>query len=199
MFPPHADPAGDCLLRSLLEAEPWRSECDWPEGFAGGIAHRLDVHTSGAILVADSPEELVALRELFRSGHLIKTYRLLANRDVSWDENRCDRAIAHDKRRRQRMIVQRGLNTPHRGRWHRAETVFQRLEGRLFEAVMTTGVMHQIRAHAAFLGIPLVGDPIYGGGSERTGQRLHHVGMRGPRGIATDSVRLPEWARTAAD
>lgn len=199
VFPPHGDPTGACLLFSLVRAEPWRDEMSWPDGFAGGIAHRLDIHTSGAILVADDPDELIALRKLFAARQLTKTYRMLASKDVPWDANGCDRSIAHDKRRRRRMIVQRGAATPHRGKWHPAETRFRRLEGSLFEAVMQTGVMHQIRVHAAFVGIPLLGDAIYGRGDNRTGHKLHHVGILGPHGLRTDPVQLPEWARTSAD
>ena len=199
VFPPHANPAGDSVLHRLLQREPRRAELLWPVGFAGGIAHRLDVDTSGAILIADDPNELKKLRTAFADGHLTKTYRLLASRTVPWNENSCDRPIAHDRRRRKRMIVQRGEHTPHRGRWHPATTHFHRLEGSLFEAVMHTGVMHQIRAHAAFLGIPIHGDRTYGGGADPSGHRLHHVGLSGPQGLHTEPIPLPEWAQTAAE
>ena len=60
---------------------------------------------------------------------------------------------------------------------------------------MRTGVTHQIRVHAAFIGIPLEGDGLYG---RKTGSapfhRLHHVGLAGPNGVATDPVPLPSWA-----
>src|SRR5690606_11456797 len=58
VFPPHADPAGDCLLARLLAEEPWRAALPWPAGFDGGIAHRLDVSTSGAVLAASDPDAL---------------------------------------------------------------------------------------------------------------------------------------------
>ena len=57
---------------------------------------------------------------------------------------------------------------------------------------MRTGVMHQIRVHAAFLGLALAGDRLYGGGPG--GFRLHHVGLSGGR-WSTSSVPLPAWAR----
>jgi len=99
-----------------------------------------------------------------------------------------------------RMVVQRGRSTPHRGRWYSAETRFRRVAGPLFEARMRTGVMHQIRVHAAFVGIPLLGDRIYGGGATPADAPggvtffLHHLGISGPEGLHTDSVPLPSWA-----
>ncbi|MEQ1568292.1 MAG: pseudouridine synthase, partial [Myxococcota bacterium] len=171
VFPPHGDPAGDCVLARLLAQEPARAAIAWPEGFEGGLVHRLDTETSGAVALARDLDDLVFLRELFRGRQLVKTYRLVVRRSPTWDTHRCDRPIAHDPRRAGRMVVQRGERTPHRGKWLPAETSFTRLEDTLFEARMSTGVMHQIRVHAAFLGIPLAGDARYGGGAG--GFRLH--------------------------
>lgn len=197
VFPPHDDPLGDCVLAALLAAEPARASLPWPPGFEGGIVHRLDTPTSGALLVADDPEELARLRAAFAAGALAKRYVLEAARDVPWDAHACDRPIAHDARRKARMVVQRGAATPHRGRWLPASTRFRRLEGRVWEAVITTGVMHQIRAHAAFVGLPLAGDALYGGGRRPEGFHLHHVGLVGP-GVATSPVAWPAWVPAAA-
>jgi 23S rRNA-/tRNA-specific pseudouridylate synthase len=193
VFPPHANPAGDCLLR--------RTELDsgdFPPGFAGGLAHRLDTPTSGQVLSAQTPEDLVWLRHLFASGALTKVYRFVSDGSVSWNDNCISAPIAHDKRKRSKMIVQRGKNTPHRGKWLAAETSFRRLGptvdgGHLWEAVIHTGVMHQIRVHAAFVGLALRGDGRYGGGpacSERIPFLLHHLGLSGP-GIEPLTAPLP--------
>jgi 23S rRNA pseudouridine1911/1915/1917 synthase len=179
VFPPHADSDGDCLLARLLREQPGRRDIDWPNGFDGGIAHRLDNATSGAVIVADSLEELTTLRGWFADHQLLKTYWLLTDRDAPWDQNVCDKPIAHDKRRKGRMIVQRGNDTPHRGKWYPATTEFRRLHGKVFEATMRTGVTHQIRAHGAFVGIPVV--------------ELHHVGVKGPDDFASDAVDPPTW------
>lgn len=197
VFPPHDDPAGDCVLARLYAEAPERRAVAWPEGFEGGIAHRLDNDTSGALLVADDLDDLARLRALFGEHHLRKEYVLLAARDVPWSENRCDRPIGHDREHRGRMIVQRGPNTPHRGKWYDAETVFIRIGDHLWDVVITTGVMHQIRVHAAFVGLPLAGDKRYGGGPPPAEAPagasfcLHHVGIRG----LTTPVPWPPWAR----
>ena len=201
VFPRRDDPAADSVLAWLLRDQPWRAEVEWPEGFEGGIAHRLDNATSGAILVADSLDELAQLRGWFREHRLTKRYLLLAGRDVAWDQNMCEKPLAHHPRRRDRMVVQRGRNTDHRGKWYPARTEFRRIRGRLFEATMTSGVMHQIRVHAAFVGIPLAGDRLYGGAAAGEGCGpelfcLHHAGLAGPAGFRTDPVPPPAWAQS---
>jgi 23S rRNA-/tRNA-specific pseudouridylate synthase len=189
VFPPHADPAGDCVLHRLFAARPSQSELAWPKGFAGGIAHRLDVSTSGQLWVATTVEGLEAIREDFRERRLSKTYRFITARDVPWDTHTVDHRLAHDRRRKSRMVYERGRNTPHRGAWHAAETRFTRI-GRVggglwaWKAVMRTGLMHQIRVHAAACGLALAGDRLYGGGElawrRPDGVRflLHHLGAQ---------------------
>ena len=195
MFPPHADPNGDCLqLRAGL------SGVGWPDGFAGGLAHRLDTPTSGQVIAAQTPDDLDWIRKLFRTGQLRKTYRFVSDGAVDWDEHVVDTPIAHDKRKRSRMIAKRGRNTPHRGKWYPAHTVFRRLGtttdgGGLWEAVITTGVMHQIRVHAAWVGLSLRGDKRYGGGNpvrEDVPFFLHHVGLAGP-GIEPVLAPIPDF------
>lgn len=200
VFPPHSDPTGACVLASLRAADPTVTAHDWPDGFEGGIAHRLDVPTSGALLCANTPAELAWIRSRFSEGHLSKTYRFLAAKQVPWREHLCDRPLAHDRRRKQRMIVQRGASTPHRGRWYPAHTTFRHLRDNLWEAVITTGVMHQIRVHAAFVGLPLLGDHLYGGGKVSAAEAgrtfcLHHVGLTDNDALRTAKVPLPKWAR----
>lgn len=201
VFPPHDDPDGDCLLTRLLRAEPHRAQLPWPEGFTGGLAHRLDTPTSGAVLCADSVPELEQLRAAFAAGAFRKTYRFLTPATVPWTEHRCDAPLAHDRRHQRKMLAQRGPNTPHRGRWFPAHTELRHLDGPLWEAVITTGVTHQIRVHAAFVGLPLLGDPLYGSGSTPPDAEpgrtffLHHVGMSDGGRWRTAPVPLPDWAK----
>ena len=82
------------------------------------------------------------------------------------------------------MVVQRGRNTPHRGKWMSAVTRFQHLKSNgvhLWQATMCTGVMHQIRLHATIAGLALVGDTLYGGGATPSyfpsDFALHHCGI----------------------
>jgi len=205
VFPPHDDSQGDSVLSELLSEQPWRREIAWPTGFEGGIVHRLDGSTSGALLIADELQELAEFRAWFKSGLWKKTYVMRAAREVPWSHHRCRTPMGHARRRKGRMVVQRGRDTPHRGGWLEADTEFFRVQGSLFRVLIRTGVMHQIRVHSAFVGLPLLSDGRYGGGSTPADAPvgvtffLHHVGMSGPDDFRTQPVKLPLWARSAKE
>ncbi len=179
---PNADPDGDSLLRRLLAEHPEQRRVDWPPGFDGGVLHRLDTGTSGLVIAATSLPAFERGRAAFASHTLRKHYRLLSSGEVPWNEHVVEHDISHDRRRKSRMVWRRGQNTPHRGKWHAARTELRRLGRRgrfgLWQAVITTGVMHQIRVHASAVGLPLAGDRLYGGGA---GDRfyLHHERVDG--------------------
>ena len=65
VFPPHANPNGDCLLHRIVAAGLCNLD-PWPDGFAGGIAHRLDIPTSGQIVVAQNRDGLQQIDICFR-------------------------------------------------------------------------------------------------------------------------------------
>ena len=160
VFPPHADPEGDCVLARLLAACPEQAS-DFPRGFEGGIAHRLDTLTGGFVVVAKTPAALARLRADWTT--LRKVYELRSCGVVSFRETVVTAPIANHARRADRVVVQRWARERHRGQWLDAETRLCRLSDGLWQAEIHTGVRHQVRAHAAFAGLPLDGDVLYGG------------------------------------
>lgn len=211
---PRGEAEGDCLAAWLLEQEPSRRDLSFPEGFGAGALHRLDTSTSGLVLFARTPASFVPLRALFSGHALVKRYLLVAVGPSAWAERVIDAPIAHHPQKRDRMVVQRGPGTAARGRWLPAVTTLRRLgpppdpvamtAPTLFSAEIRTGVMHQIRAHAAFAGVPLLGDRRYGGGPTPPDAPagveffLHHAEVRGP-GLAVPALPPPPgWPRCAA-
>ncbi len=204
VFPPHADADGACVHQWLAARGDVDVGAAWPPGFDLGIAHRLDIATSGQLLVARTVPALVRLRAAFQGRQLDKRYLFLTLRDPSWDENRVQHRLAHDRRRKKRMVFERGRHTPHRGRWLEAETHLERA-GRgpagttRWQARMRTGVMHQIRVHAASCGVPLAGDRIYGGRPFALNRPdgvpfcLHHLGVGRVLGAAVPDCPLPAF------
>jgi len=192
----------DSVCKRLLQEQPHRQTMSWPAGFAGGIVHRLDTATTGGLLVAADDVQLGLLRAQFSAKNLSKTYRFLSQKEPRWQENSCTAALAHDRRKRGNMIPQRGKNTPHRGKWYEATTTFRHLMRKdgisVWEAKMHSGVMHQIRVHAGFLGIALLGDRRYGGGTSPSwfvgDFALHHRKI-GDWPVVPSPSWWPVWAQ----
>lgn len=126
--------------------------------FRPGIVHRLDVGTSGLLVVAKTDESYTALRSLFGTHAVERAYLALVRGAVANDAFAVDAPLG---RRAAKIVVDAT-----EGR--RAETGFEvreRLDGAtLLEAVPRTGRTHQIRVHLAAIGHPILGDRAYGGG-----------------------------------
>ena len=132
-----------------------------------GIVHRLDKGTSGVLLIARNNAAHKKLVEEFRAREVAKTYVALLHGNVKGESGRIEMPIARDLRRRSRMTSRRREGREARTDW-RARL---RIGAFTFiEADLHTGRTHQIRVHFSTLGLPVVGDTVYGAPSrERVG------------------------------
>ena len=152
--------------------------------------------------MAQDPESLERLRMGFTQRSFRKVYWFLSAKEPRWESHQCYTPMAHHKRKRGSMVPQRGKHTPHRGKWYDATTSFRHLDRvdgiSLYEAVMHSGVMHQIRCHAGFLGVALLGDRRYGGGHPPDfflgDFALHHIQFDDWPRVALPSW-WPQWAK----
>lgn len=186
-----------------------------PDPREGGLGHRLDVGTSGVIVAARNREAWHRLREALSGPACEKLYlaqivgRFPENDDVSKDFVEpgprpasvvvtCP--IGRQGRRGHKVKLDSGRQPlPARTEFTRIE---QRTDGDLLEARLSHGRAHQVRAHLAYLGVPVLGDGTYGEPSEvspDSGLHLHAwvIGFLHP--ITGQPLRIeappPAWAQ----
>lgn len=136
-----------------------------------GIVHRIDKETSGLLVVAKHDESHLFLAEQLKGHRINRIYYAIALGNFKEDAGTVDAPIGRHPVDRKRMAVIRNPELNAREavtHWRvlaRAEA-----DGNVFTLLrceLETGRTHQIRVHCAFMGHPLLGDPIYGGNGTR--------------------------------
>jgi len=136
------------------------------------LAHRLDRDTTGCLVLGRHRKALAGLGQLFKRGHVGKTYWAIVEGGPQEAEGRIDLPLG-------RLDATRGwwMKADHEGQpavttWK----VLGRSPTRTWLALEPlTGRTHQLRVHCAEMGWPIVGDAIYGGAprSDGPGLQLH--------------------------
>ncbi|MDF1487896.1 RluA family pseudouridine synthase [Tessaracoccus caeni] len=142
-----------------------------------GIVQRLDVGTSGLMVVAKSEGAYSILKQAFRDREVNKIYHALAQGHPDPFEGTIEAPIARHPGHEWKMAIVEG------GR--HSVTHYDTLEAHrsatLLQIHLETGRTHQIRVHLSAIGHPCAGDPLYGADpvlAERLGlvrQWLHAV------------------------
>ncbi len=185
-----------------------------PDAREGGLGHRLDVGTSGVLLAARSRQAWHRLREALSSVACEKIYLAEVCGDFPSTEQAQREgvlpgprpssfvvtvAIGRQGRRGGKVRLAAGRQPlPARTEVTLLET---RAGGALVEARISRGRAHQVRAHLAYLGIPVVGDATYGQVDDATvtGPHLHAWAVSLVHPITAKPLRIeappPVWAR----
>jgi 23S rRNA pseudouridine1911/1915/1917 synthase len=139
-----------------------------------GIVHRLDMDTSGVMVVCKSEFALASLGRQFQDRTISRRYRAfgVGQPKSPWGKmGRVDARLARDPRDRKRMAVVADTASAGKNAATNYEIVKRfgiGLQGNPGAAatemmcVLETGRTHQIRVHMAHIGMPLIGDQVYG-------------------------------------
>ncbi len=123
----------------------------------GGLVHRLDTLTSGVLLAARTPEAWRALRDAFSERRVDKRYLAVVTGPVA-DAGEIDLPLRH-----RGDHVEPALDGSGREALSEFRVLSRSGDAALLEVRIHTGVLHQIRAHLAAIGAPVLGDTSYGG------------------------------------
>ncbi len=140
-----------------------------------GIVHRIDKDTSGILVAAKNDAAHLGLTAQWAGHHITRVYHALVHGVVAEDQGTIDAPIGRHPRDRKKMSVD-----PQKGKsavtHYRVLDRFAVANVSYLELRLETGRTHQIRVHMAYLGHPVLGDPVYGRKKEPyalAGQALH--------------------------
>ena len=153
-----------------IEDSVWARVRSWYPAATGPLTvHRLDMSTSGLMVVSKTKEVHKLLQRQFFQRSVRKRYVAILEGEVQGDQGYVNLPLRGDPTDRPRQIVCTEHGKPARTRW----TVIERLPEQTRVALWpATGRTHQLRVHCAHplgLDCPIVGDELYG----QVGDRLH--------------------------
>jgi len=161
-----------------------------------GIVHRLDTDTSGLLVAARSASSFDELSRALHAGEIHKSYLLLCDGTDLADTGLVEIPLCPHPKDKRRVLACVHPRDQARYSPRPASTSYRVLRRSrrlaLVEASALKAARHQIRAHMAAIGHPLLGDELYGGRTD-TAQRhaLHayHVVWRGSASVPAFEVR----------
>lgn len=123
-----------------------------------GIVHRLDMGTSGLMIVALNDESMLRLKDMFQKREIKKKYRAIVNFKFENTEYIIEKNIGRNLFNRKLMAVNN-----EDGKYAKTsfKVIKQNNEYAFIDINLHTGRTHQIRVHLAYINHPILGDKDY--------------------------------------
>lgn len=142
-----------------------------PRGLEAGLVHRLDTPTSGLLVAARTRVAYTALRQQFRAHTVEKQYLALVEGHLRVSGQIVSSLEPTGPGGRHLRVRLHPQGEPHAVTTYTPLTVFA--DYTLMRVTLVTGLRHQIRAHFASGGYPIVGDSQYGAHGQAQRLYLH--------------------------
>ena len=151
-----------------------RAQAVWPDA---RIVHRLDMLTSGVIVLAREALAHASLSEAFREREVDKRYEALVHGRPARDEGEIDLPLVVDWPNRPRQVVCHDTGKPSLTHYRVVGETAVGGVGLLTRIALApvTGRTHQLRVHLASLGCPIAGDPFYGLADDPSPRMMLHA------------------------
>lgn len=171
----HVHPLGVHRTRTLLNALLWHSGARLDQPWAPyrpSPLHRLDRAASGLVAFAKTAAIHDVMRRLFEGNGIERRYRAIVHGHLADDAGTIDAPLGRDP-----MLDYRRAIVPVAQGGQHAVTHYRVVERHgdattVVDVTLETGRTHQIRAHLASIGHPLVGDDLYAPGASRADASL---------------------------
>lgn len=145
-----------------------RVQARYPEA---QIVHRLDMATSGILLMARGTQMQRLLSIAFQARAIEKRYIAVVSGLLAADEGSIDYPLAADWPQRPRQKVDLAAGKPSLTHW-RVLARDPALRRTTLELTPVTGRSHQLRVHLQAIGHPILGDALYASGEDAAHARL---------------------------
>ena len=126
------------------------------------LCHRIDTGTSGIVVLAKNEETLDFMFDMFRDKQLKKKYVCAVKNNPKIKDGIYKGYLTKNSQRGFVSVSEKPLNNASQNIETGIKTVDSFDQYKLLEIDLYTGRTHQIRAHCAYLGMPVLGDSKYG-------------------------------------